>query len=700
MYLAAWVTLVAIGLLHNARYGCSLRRHHSVYNKQSMDLMGYKRDQNGKYPLVYGVKWGKIFLACKIHGNRFVRWLRNNNKIMPPPPYSLPWMNGSVLMVRPLLHGLTDGVYECIGSDGRHTLRKGVNISIVEGKVDGFPKILTHPGHVRTFRNNVDFHCVVSGQPKMKIVWFHNRIPLPPSSAYNVSPTTNIGNVFSSNLMIKNVTKETKGFYQCVAMNPIGQAVSKQGNIKFRGKKQRRSRKKKRYHRKVKNDACSFLNLQNIENETAHAAREISVQGATTCKCIGGSQYQQEIHWEDAPNNLTDNYCFVIRNKRKTEVLSKNQKSYMIVSSVPQEEGIEYDILVVGVSRRKTVLSKGSVKTKKCPQMLIIHDDLGYEELSLGSNYTFQLNYTGCPKPNGIVWYFSSDISSCTSKCKLHTCSGSLTCSVINFKENNAGCYVVRADEGDSPDLATGFLSVKPYVNPVEKKNIILPALGGVVGGLLLIASIVLVRNLILPRKVPPISRAPATPVSSVYISHCCIRDQRQRLLMFANILQEAYGIEVILDLTSQVDINRAGGMCQWLPQAMKRADRIMVVLSKSYLGTLNAKDTDPDACKVRAELCEINRIIYHNLQCTNKLVIVADNIRADTFPDPLKGRSSFPLPQCDSLDDMDVRQIAHVLCDQEMYQLPSQQKPQYTLTNNAFENAKVDDTKFEDVAL
>ena len=96
----------------------------------------------------------------------------------------------------------------------------------------------------------------------------------------------------------------------------------------------------------------------------------------------------------------------------------------------------------------------------------------------------------------------------------------------------------------------------------------------------------------------------------------------------------------------------------------------------------------------MRAEFCEVNRIIYHNLQATNKLVVVADDdVRADAFPEGLKGRSSFPLPRfaggSDGFEDVEVKQIAHVLCDQEMYQLPSQvQKSQVVFMNNGVRNS------------
>jgi hypothetical protein len=669
----------------------------------SMDLMGYERDKNGKYPLIYGEKYGKIFLACKVefHGNRFVRWLRNNNDILLPPPYSLPWINGSVLMVRPLIRGRTDGVYECIASNGHNTIRKGVNISIVEEKVKGFPKILTHPRHVRTLRNNVDFHCVVSGQPKMKIVWFHNRVPLPPSSAYNVSPTTNIGDEFSSNLMIKNVTKETKGFYQCIAMNSIGQAVSKQGNIRFRGEKRMWLRKKYRYRREVTDsNKCLFL-AEEYMNDDEHV-RSISVRA--TCEKDPQDPHQkglmQKINWKDSlsRSDISD-YCLMIRRNNMTTYDTAFQGKTLRRSDTEKL----HNVTIVGISPSKKILSKGYVDTSSCPGELNV-GPLPNIELSLGQDFDFTVTYNGGPVSE-ILWYFSEDFSHCKVKSPINSCYHKETCSIKNFTKKDAGCYTVRISETDSSTYreSNGFIHVKSKPVPPKDRNIVLPALGGVLGGILLIASIVLVRNKFLPSGLPRMSPSPAAPVSSVYISHCCLRDQHHRLLMFANILQKKYGIEVILDLTSEVDINRAGGMCQWLPQAMKRADRMMVVLSKSYLGMLNAKDEDtelcdPEACKVRAEFCEINRIIYHNLQNTNKLLIVSDDVCADKFPEGLKGRSSFPLPECASLEDVAVRQIAHVLCDQEMYQLPSQQNTKLVLTNNALEDAK--DGKFEDVAL
>ena len=498
-------------------------------------------------------------------------------------------------MVKPLIRGRTDGVYECIASNGHRSIRKGVKISIVDETAEGFPEIHIHPAHVGTFRNQVDFHCVVSGAPEMKIVWFHNRVPLPQSPAYNVSPTALGRGKFYSNLMIMNVTKETKESYQCIAINSIGQAVSRQGNIEFSGERMR-LRKKYRYRREViDHNKCSFLqHEEDVLTSWSNLMLGTTITVSATCVDFQRS-FGQRIRWDD--HNLhseLDDYCLVVRHENMTRYHSANgERKY----TFEQEAGLLYDVIVVAISRSKQVLSKGSVKTSQCPGDVKV-SPLPNTVVSEGEDFNFTVSYTGGPVKD-IRWYFSTDLAHCKDRIVLNDCTGSEFCRINNLSKKNEGCYTARV-EAQSTVEGVGFIHLVKPPPEVKDRNIILPALGGIIGSLLLIASIVLLRNKFLPSPLPHIPPVSASPVSSVYISHCCkSEDQRRRLLKFAHILQARYGIEVVLDLTSVVEVDKAGGMCQWLPQAMKRADRMVVVLTKSYVATLGGAGDDTDVCKV-----------------------------------------------------------------------------------------------------
>jgi len=45
-----------------------------------------------------------------------------------------------------------------------------------------------------------------------------------------------------------------------------------------------------------------------------------------------------------------------------------------------------------------------------------------------------------------------------------------------------------------------------------------------------------------------------------------------------------SYGIQCVIDLLCQVQINSTGGFATWLPHSIRNADKILVVLSPSYL--------------------------------------------------------------------------------------------------------------------
>jgi len=70
-----------------------------------------------------------------------------------------------------------------------------------------------------------------------------------------------------------------------------------------------------------------------------------------------------------------------------------------------------------------------------------------------------------------------------------------------------------------------------------------------------------------------------------VYVSHVTRSDTRQetRLLQLIHFLAQ-YGIRLTLDLLCQVEINNAGGLPNWIPETISKADKILLYLSKSYI--------------------------------------------------------------------------------------------------------------------
>ena len=113
----------------------------------------------------------------------------------------------------------------------------------------GFPRITRQPQNIHTARLKIDFHCLVIGKGPLSIIWYHNRRPVPIDSwhkQYSMSSGGGEDMLFSSNLALTNVSLADKGFYQCVAINEIGQIVSNQAHIRFNYahiKKQKRARR-------------------------------------------------------------------------------------------------------------------------------------------------------------------------------------------------------------------------------------------------------------------------------------------------------------------------------------------------------------------------------------------------------------------------------------------------------------------------
>ena len=104
-------------------------------------------------------------------------------------------------------------------------------------------------------------------------------------------------------------------------------------------------------------------------------------------------------------------------------------------------------------------------------------------------------------------------------------------------------------------------------------------------------------------------------------------------------------GVIIVIDLIHQNAINNDGGMSQWIPREMKKADRILVILSNQYLASLQTVE-NYDSTKIQAECSFIQNMIHTNLQDSEKLVILADDVKPDDFPTIFKGRLSIPFPE------------------------------------------------------
>ena len=85
------------------------------------------------------MKYNLVYFLCEVKnaGSSAVEisWAVNDKLVRSPPPYSLKWSRGKILMIRPLFMGRSDGFYECIAKDKTgKTVRKGFRMTVKQGK--------------------------------------------------------------------------------------------------------------------------------------------------------------------------------------------------------------------------------------------------------------------------------------------------------------------------------------------------------------------------------------------------------------------------------------------------------------------------------------------------------------------------------------------------------------------------------------
>lgn len=657
-----------------------------------------------QYPEIIGKMHGSIFLSCKVefvnpaHNVRRSKikfqWFRNKEEIKLPPPYDLFWNEGSVLMVRPLLHDRTNGLYECKAEYSGVTKTRGVEV-IIKNKNNlpkGFPVIMTHPGHVRTLRNTVDFHCVMNAakDKPLRIIWFHDRVPLKTSPNYVVS-TMEIDNIYSSNLKILNVTATTKGFFQCVAMNEFGQTVSKQGNIQFSDKKNdwRNDNRHKRtltdskinqYYNSVGNNQC----LLTESDSPAGIPRNVTVK----CRCTpDADECFYEIKWvpPEPGGAPVTNYrvtfykyglaipnCFIVPTNTTSFIFDK-------------EKGFDFDsfrytvsVTAEPIKRENNLRSVRTVFADYCPEELSIVNQLPNAVIEAGADYTFHCNYQGTPGPDSVNWAFSADVSECKDPQRITNETLNINISddnkqleVLTATQDQSGCYVCNIENAFFTDTQHGYLRV--LEKSAQKKRVLGPVLGGVTGGILVVLIAITLLKWFGKKPIPTF------PEKTVYVSHCTENETSKiKLLKFVSVLQMC-NINVSIDLCSEVSINIAGGISHWIPECMRNASKILVVLSKDYVRNLAANaggqccndeicgcERTDSFCKVRAEYNIMHKMIYY--ERTNKLVLVCDDVTYGEFPELFKGRPYYMLPKNlnDYTNNTDFLKILEVLTEHE----------------------------------
>ena len=296
----------------------------------------------------------------------------------------------------------------------------------------------------------------------------------------------------------------------------------------------------------------------------------------------------------------------------------------------------------------------------ECPQQLrITHDTFDYsgERITEGETHTFNCSFRGYPLPNvtsDIVWYFTPLANNEDEKplapdeyIHIRKQSSFTSLSIRKVRKHHAGtyrCHVRNFLGHGFDDSRKGRLLVE---NGKPTKAVI-GLLIGIIGGVLVLS--VLLFAIFMQLKREKMNLPAGTGFQQIfYISHCALNeDEEKTILKFAFLVESFHpGTSVVVDLTRQVEINKVGGLSQWVPVMMRRVDKIIVILTPNYVEAVREKSPvcDASAMKVNAEYQFIQNHLHDSGQVTDKLVLCWLGDKPEKMPSLFEDRCCYGLP-------------------------------------------------------
>ena len=292
--------------------------------------------------------------------------------------------------------------------------------------------------------------------------------------------------------------------------------------------------------------------------------------------------------------------------------------------------------------------------------------------VSRGSMFSFHANFDQAPIPKPRVrWFFSSDERQCRNRRAVQMDQNSiilsddgLTLQVHNAQEKHIGCYVVTAHNGFgrvaeqrgylrlNETLAMSSRTMEDHFADVHGRILITLIAGFIIFFILFVMVIVLFRR----QRYQPAS----VPVEvflrkQVYISHNIhLKKEVNSLATLASLLQ-SNGIDVVVDIFNQVQINNVGGWSRWIPTKMEKADKILLILTPNYLSALKelsrVEPTLWTPCitenmqKVHTEFNHVNNILLNELHDAKSVVLVTKGVSRVDIPRVLTNVQSIEFP-------------------------------------------------------
>ncbi|XP_065646418.1 uncharacterized protein LOC100198178 isoform X4 [Hydra vulgaris] len=208
----------------------------------------------------------------------------------------------------------------------------------------GFPIIKTHPVDIRQpERKIIDFNCVVSGKQPLQVVWFHNRIPITCNNNHHVCTYNSLesSDLFISNLSLRNVSNSHTGFYQCVAFNEYGQAVSYQAMFTVAPKRIRKTT----LNHKLKPAHCNGY----INDSVAHDVYRIHITLRICCE--GHKTPYPNLQWSNPSfgNNTVKSLVlgiFPIFGHYGCFLLDKTTTEFKFTPDIGYRSGNSYEVFI------------------------------------------------------------------------------------------------------------------------------------------------------------------------------------------------------------------------------------------------------------------------------------------------------------------------------------------------------------------
>ncbi|CAB3404170.1 unnamed protein product [Caenorhabditis bovis] len=186
------------------------------------------------------IEESKISFFCRADGNPLpnVVWRINGKPISDPSRISIKSLSTGLSTLRfdrvtrednatVISCSADNGVANPVVAEAVLTVLSKDNVPV------GFPRIDLHPALKSVEQGKTAYvSCRVKGEPRAKVLWLRDLIPLDVRADGRYSVST-IGNPGA--LMIQHAKEEDQGKYECIARNSHGVAHSKSANLYVKG---------------------------------------------------------------------------------------------------------------------------------------------------------------------------------------------------------------------------------------------------------------------------------------------------------------------------------------------------------------------------------------------------------------------------------------------------------------------------------